>query len=202
MNERAGRQARRWLALCTISALCAACAPAAREERLGNEKPQASSTDAPSAPGAPTEIDLQVVDRAQYDEVLAGLRGKVVLVDFWATWCGPCVEQFPHTVELAERLDAEHFAAVSVSFDEPGDLEPIRQFLGARGASRLVNLVNRYGLGAEAIAAFEIASGALPSYKLYDRSGRLRRTFETDPLAKKQFTPQDISAAVEELLAE
>jgi len=42
----------------------------------------------------------------------------------------------------------------------------------------------------------------VPHYKLYDRAGRLRHTFELDPLAREQFTPQEIDAAVEQLLAE
>jgi hypothetical protein len=58
------------------------------------------------------------------------------------------------------------------------------------------------GTSSESFDAFEIASGALPHYKLYDRTGKLRRTFELDPSAKKQFTPADIDAAVTELLAE
>jgi hypothetical protein len=48
----------------------------------------------------------------------------------------------------------------------------------------------------------EIASGAVPFYKLYDRSGRLRQTFGITPTAAKQFTNADIEAAVEQLLAE
>ena len=50
--------------------------------------------------------------------------------------------------------------------------------------------------------AFDIQGGALPHYKLYDRTGRLRHTFALDPTADRQFTLQEIDAAVEQLLAE
>ena len=49
---------------------------------------------------------------------------------------------------------------------------------------------------------FEITNGAVPFYKLYDRTGKLRQTFGISPASKKQFTPAEIEAAVEQLLAE
>lgn len=49
---------------------------------------------------------------------------------------------------------------------------------------------------------FEIVGGALPHYKLYGRDGKLMRTFALDPSAEKQFTPEDIAAAVSAALAD
>jgi len=49
---------------------------------------------------------------------------------------------------------------------------------------------------------FIIEGGALPHYKLYDHRGKLRKTFAVDPLAERQFSLDDVDAAVEELLAE
>ena len=50
--------------------------------------------------------------------------------------------------------------------------------------------------------AFEIESGALPHYKLFDRKGELRATFAIDPSAAEQFTPEDVAEAIIELLEE
>jgi thiol-disulfide isomerase/thioredoxin len=49
---------------------------------------------------------------------LSSFRGKVVLLDFWATWCGPCVAMIPHERELVSKLSDKPFALVSVSVDE------------------------------------------------------------------------------------
>ena len=64
------------------------------------------------------------------------------------------------------------------------------------------NLQSKQGGSSDSMEVFEITSGALPHYKLFDRTGKLRRTFELDPAANEQFTPADIDAAVIKLLAE
>src|SRR5262245_50722140 len=65
-------------------------------ERSTQHAPQTSASGA----GTPRlAVALTPVDRATFDAEIAKHKGKVVLVDFWATWCKPCVEQLPHTIE-------------------------------------------------------------------------------------------------------
>jgi thiol-disulfide isomerase/thioredoxin len=52
-----------------------------------------------------------------FDDVVAELKGKVVYVDFWATWCGPCRAQFPHAKEMHQKFDSKDVAFLYVSFD-------------------------------------------------------------------------------------
>ncbi|HTN03879.1 MAG TPA: TlpA disulfide reductase family protein, partial [Planctomycetaceae bacterium] len=60
---------------------------------------------------------VEVVDKAGYEKILARHKGKVILVDCWATWCVPCIKAFPKTVELSERYRKDGLAVVSLSFD-------------------------------------------------------------------------------------
>jgi thiol-disulfide isomerase/thioredoxin len=151
---------------------------------------------------AATDVSVSVVDSSGYEENIARLRGQVVLVDFLATWCLPCVEQLPHTLELGRRLADRGLAIVTVSCDEPSDATGVAEFLRGKDAGRATNLISQFGGSPRTMEEFGIESGAVPFYKLYDRSGRLRQTFGINPAAKTQFKPADIDAAVERLLAE
>ncbi|HRX85948.1 MAG TPA: TlpA disulfide reductase family protein [Phycisphaerae bacterium] len=85
---------------------------------------------------------------------LSDLRGKVVLVDFWATWCGPCVAEIPNVKSLYEKFGQEHFAVVGISFDS--DAGTARKFVSdrqlpwtqiwAKGADE-GPIATRYGVG-------------------------------------------------------
>jgi thiol-disulfide isomerase/thioredoxin len=155
-----------------------------------------------AATATTTAIELTPVGRAGLDAVVERHRGQVVLVDYWATWCLPCLEQLPHSIELAAKERDRGLAVVTLSLDERADAEQVRAMLAQVGAGGATNLISELGGGPQAAQAFEITGGAIPHYKLYDRTGQLRRTFALDPAASEQFTPADIDAAVAELLAE
>jgi thiol-disulfide isomerase/thioredoxin len=62
--------------------------------------------------------ELKSVDLDGKPVQLADLKGKVVVLDVWAVWCGPCQAMIPHQRELVKRLDGKPFALVSISVDE------------------------------------------------------------------------------------
>lgn len=73
----------------------------------------------------PLELTFTALDGSKFD--LAGLRGKVVLVDFWATWCPPCVEEVPELVETYEKFRDKGFEIVGISLDQ--NKETLEKFL-------------------------------------------------------------------------
>jgi cytochrome c biogenesis protein CcmG, thiol:disulfide interchange protein DsbE len=94
---------------------------------------------------------------------LASLRGKVVVVNFWATWCGPCVEELPVLGALARR---DGVAVVGVNYKEP--LDSIERFTTAHQLAYPV-LRDRTG------DAFKRWSpGVMPATIVVDRAGRAR----------------------------
>ena len=114
----------------------------------------------------------------ELDTLLAKNRGSVVLVDFWATWCAPCVKHFPKTVALSDQLTSKGLRVISVSIDDLGSKKAALKFLKKQNAT-FPNLISK----ASGFDAFKLSG--LPLYRLYDRKGILR--YEFSSLKKPQF---------------
>jgi len=150
----------------------------------------------PTAAPAAEAVGLRTADEAELAELLRSHRGKVVLVDFWATWCLPCVELLPHTVELHERLAGRGLVVISVSFDEPESEAEVRRFLSQEGAV-FDNLLSPYGVSSQAFEAFGIDDGGLPHIRIYSRAGEVEKVFGASGGA---FSAADVEHAVQRLL--
>jgi thiol-disulfide isomerase/thioredoxin len=75
--------------------------------------------------GPPPALALKDLEGRQHQ--LSDYRGKVVLINFWATWCGPCRDEMPSIQSLKEKLAGRPFAVLAVNLDEPESR--IRKFL-------------------------------------------------------------------------
>ncbi len=152
-------------------------------------------------PAPAREVSLSDLDPAKLADVVAEHRGKVVLVDFWATYCTPCIELFPHTVELHRKLADQGLAVVSVSLDDGEKIAETRaevlEFLQEQEAT-FDNYLARDGGSDDTWKALGI-QGGVPHLKLYDRAGALRGTFPGDDT---QVRAEAVERAVRQLLAE
>jgi thiol-disulfide isomerase/thioredoxin len=98
---------------------------------------------------------------------LASYRGRVVLLNFWATWCGPCVMEMPSLLEL--HHDQPNLAVLAISIDE--DPDAYRNFL----VRRHVDLVTVRDPGQTAARLFR--TEMWPETYVIDRNGVIRRKF-------------------------
>lgn len=117
------------------------------------------------------------------------LRGKVVLVNFWVTWCSPCRVEMPGFQSAYQRRQADGFVVLGISTDASGS-ENVRAFLSERHITYPVAMAS-----AAVVRDFGGAS-VLPTSFLIDREGRIRNEI------RGAFTSFALERAVDHLLAE
>ena len=89
--------------------------------------PALKSSSKPSA-NRPLAPDFSLTDLNGRRLTLSEHKGKVILLDFWATWCAPCIIEIPGFVKLQERYRDQGFVAIGISMDDQGELEAVREF--------------------------------------------------------------------------
>jgi thiol:disulfide interchange protein DsbD len=117
-----------------------------------------------AAPG----VALNLLDGGKLD--LASLKGKVVLIDFWATWCVPCISEIPMFNDLTRQYKGQGFEMVAISLDEEG-AEKVKPFL----KQHPMNYTQTIG-DASVAELFKVSDSALPVAVLIDKQGRMRFT--------------------------
>jgi thiol-disulfide isomerase/thioredoxin len=110
----------------------------------------------------PAELELTTLDGETIR--MGDLRGKVVLLDFWATWCKPCRNATPHLRRLHQRLGDQPFEIVGVSVDH--DEEALRRYL----AEEEIGWTQVWDPGQDAAYAFGVQG--FPFYLVIDHEGR------------------------------
>jgi thiol-disulfide isomerase/thioredoxin len=167
-------------AACVLAACTAGAASSAAAADTGALKPWPAKQKTPA-------LRLSGLDGKDWD--LASLRGKVVVVNFWASWCGPCVDELPVLNQLA-RKDPARVAVVGANFKEP--LDSIERFAGAHPFAYPV-LRDRSG------EMFKVwTAGVMPTTILVDRQGRARWR----SVGEIQAGDPGLQAAIDALLAE
>ena len=147
-----------------------------------------------AASGIVSAAKLQAVDEAAYQKLIASNKGKVVLVNFWATWCKPCRAEMPALVKLEAQLRAKGLKLITVSADDEDKETQAEAFIAQTGVpapayirkakddDKFINFVDPKW------------SGALPASILYDKNGKRVKSFIGETPMK------DLEAAIQKLL--
>jgi peroxiredoxin len=128
----------------------------------------------PAAKPATTESPVALLKPADFKKLQADSQGKVLLLNFWATWCAPCVAEFPEFVKIDKDYRTKGVRMVSISTDEKSDLESavipflkkqkaeFESFLSdADDPQELIDVVDKNW------------SGALPATFVFDKQGKI-----------------------------
>ena len=125
-------------------------------------KPRESAR--PSQGRAP---EWKLKDLEGKDVSFADFKGKVVVVDFWATWCPPCRAEIPGYIEMQKKYGKDGFVIVGISMDEKGP-EHVKKFVEQQGINYPVVM------GDDGIESAFGGVEAIPTTFLIDRAGNIR----------------------------
>jgi len=130
-----------------------------------------------AAPQAKTPSDPVLIDAQSFQKILQEHRGKPLLVNFWATWCEPCRDEYPMLNELAKQYGPKGLQVVGVSMDDDGDMILVRRFL-----ARYKPVFPNYRKKPGDEAAFRQSvlpswSGVMPVSIFYAKDGRIVLNF-------------------------
>jgi cytochrome c biogenesis protein CcmG, thiol:disulfide interchange protein DsbE len=113
------------------------------------------------------QLTIETLGAGKFD--LAAMRGKVVLVDFWATWCAPCIQELPAIASFYEKHHAEGFEVIALSVDKPFAKVKMARVIGNMPfPAALLSEATRNGFG---------KPEAVPVSYLIDANGVVRDTF-------------------------
>ena len=170
--------------------------------------PQSPPKEPARKPGVGEAMPLGTASRPKVSEIdetalksLLGAgagRARPLLVNFWATWCVPCREEFPDLLKIRGRYAEDQLDFILVSLDDPSDLaKAVPEFLSEQRATRLPSYLLHATDDNVAINLVDPTwSGELPATFLYDRAGNV--VFRH----KGRVKPDELRAALDEALKE
>ncbi len=165
-----------------------------------NDPPSVTSSSAPTRPAAFATLPRPILDAenkaASGDPIkLANYSGKVMLVNLWATWCGPCRMETPELVKLHKEFQSRGVEMIGLSTEDPvASAESVSDFV------REFNVDYHIGWATREVAQTLMQGRtSIPQSFIIGRDGRIVRRFIG---FRPDLTPSQIKAALEEALSE
>jgi thiol-disulfide isomerase/thioredoxin len=138
--------------------------------------------------------NLHIADGPGLKKTVASHRGKVVVLNLWATWCGPCVDEFPDLVATGKKYQDRGVVLMTVSIDEPKDRARVVAFLNSQN-SPFPSYMRDKGTMEQLVHPIDRKwDYAVPSTYVFDRKGKMSR-----PLVGPQSV-EEFSTAIERAL--
>ena len=126
-----------------------------------------------NANSASAFFNFAATDTNDKNADLAHLRGKPLVVNFWARWCAPCRKELPDLVEMDARYRARGIIIVGVAIEEPRMRDKVREFAKSYGVDYRIVLAGT-SPGVELMNALGNDKSALPFTVVIDRSGKVQ----------------------------
>lgn len=139
---------------------------------------------------------LRIVDGPALKQAVKAQKGKVVVLNVWATWCSPCVEEFPSLVKLDSNYRSKNVVVLAASVDEPSDRQKVTEFLTEQKVVFPVYLRSKGEMEPFVQPVDKKWDGGVPITYVFSRSGKL----VGKPLLGKQ-TYEKLEAVVNKALA-
>jgi thiol-disulfide isomerase/thioredoxin len=166
--------------LLTGATFTAACDSAAPPRAIGDSANSASAQRAQKPVPAHDQQAIESASNVQITKLdggtfkLSDFRGKVLVVDFWATYCPPCVRQVPRLAELSRKYRDKGLEVIGVTADDKADQEEVVGFLKKAGADYTVGYDNQW-LSSAFLKGTEDETGQHPIPQLFviSREGRI-----------------------------
>jgi len=135
-----------------------------------------------------SDFTLKTLDGQEI--TLSKLKGKAVLLDFWATWCGPCRESIPHLIQIYKTNQANGLEVIGISVDK-GDTDTVRNFVKSMEIPYPIAIATE-----EVVRSYGVTS--LPTTVFVDKEGKIREKL----LGFSSAIANTIAARVAELTSE
>lgn len=143
----------------------------------------------------PKTVEVPLLDGKQFTETLNRFKGKVVVVNLWATWCVPCRQEFPLLVKLYKQFKSQGVELVAISHDDVQNLDDVKEFVVKRQVPFATFLADPKDGDGLREAIYPNWTGALPSTFFFDRSGTLKARF----IGTR--TPEEFESTIKSLLS-